>query len=93
MRWRHQPEPHAIPPALRPDYVAIAVLEYEELGIRPEPGSTAAVAIAGRAITAADCAHAQVIDITTFGQPGRVGICTRCGTNMIQNGSGQWAQA
>lgn len=92
MRLRRRPAPAAAPEP-RPDHVAIAVMEYEELGIKPEPGSTAAAIIACRTITAALCEHAQVVDITTFEQPGHVGFCTRCGTNMIQNCSGEWEQA
>lgn len=94
MRLRRSPKltpAGSTPPT--PDYLAIAVMEYEELGIRPEPGSAAAGLVALRSIAAEDCEHLDVVDVTTFGQRGHVGLCTRCGTNMIQDGSGEWEQA
>lgn len=44
--WPRRSSPH--PPAPRPDYTAIAILEYDLFGIQPEPGTTAAAIIAMR---------------------------------------------
>ncbi|MGW5408998.1 hypothetical protein [Streptomyces spiralis] len=43
--WRRRQEPPTRP---RPDYVAIAVLEYDLFGIQPRPGTTAAAVIGMR---------------------------------------------
>jgi hypothetical protein len=93
MRLRRRPEPAAEPPPPpRADHVAIAVMEYEELGIPPEPGTRAAVVIAGRAITPTNCPHETVVDIRTIGDPIPVGLCAGCGTSMIQR-DGEWTIA
>lgn len=49
------PNPTATPADVlrRPDRLAIAVMEYEELGIEPEPGTAAALVIGLRALSRA----------------------------------------
>lgn len=94
MRLRRQPEQADVPspPPPRADYVAIAVMEYEELGIAPEPGTTAAAVIASReftaALTRANCPHGTVVDVTSYGDPIPVGLCIGCGSSMIQRDGG-----
>lgn len=89
MRFRRRrPEPQpALPP--RPNYTAIAVLEHDQLGIQPQPGTAAALVIALRKI-AANCTAHQPIDTTPFAQVGRSGMCARCGCDMVQDGGGEW---
>lgn len=83
---RRKPEPQP-----RPNYTAIAVLEHDELGIQPEPGTTAAVVIALRKAVA-NCTVHQPVDLTTLSETGRRGVCTRCGCDMVQDGDGQWVR-
>lgn len=90
MRFRRrntQPEPPQ-----RANPTRIAVLEHDLLGIQPEPGSTAAVTIALRK-AAANCSAHEPVETPTFATPGRVGLCARCGCNMIQDGQGEWVKA
>jgi len=86
---RRKAEPQPAPP--RPNYTAIAVLEHDLLGIQPEPGTVAAVTIALRKAVANCTAH-QPVETTMLGQPGRVGMCTRCGCSMTQGGEGEWVR-
>lgn len=48
--WPRRSRPQSSVP--RPDYIAIAVLEYDMFGIQPEPGTTAAAIIGMRAFGA-----------------------------------------
>lgn len=86
--WR-RPQPTTALPAPRPDYLAIAVLEHDEYGIQPEPGTAAALVIGLRAAAKADCSHAGVTAVPTLKQRS-AGICVRCGTNMIEDQDGRW---
>lgn len=86
---RRQAEPQ--PAAPRPNYTAIAILEHDLLGIPPKPGTAAALTIALRRL--GDCTTHQPVETTTLGQPGCVGMCTRCGKPMIQGEGGAWTTA
>lgn len=80
--------------ARRPDQLAIAVMEYEELGIQPEPGSAAALAIGLRAFgRTGTCAVHDPVAVTSFGDPAPNAICTRCGQHMLQDEHGDWRLA
>jgi hypothetical protein len=87
---RRKPEPQPAPPP-RPNYTAIAVMEHDELGIQPEPGTVAAMVI-GLRKAVANCTAHQPVDTTPFAQAGRSGLCTRCGCDMVQDGDGQWVK-
>lgn len=87
---RRKPEPQPAPPP-RPNYTAIAVLEHDELGIQPQPGTAAAAVIALRKAVANCTAH-QPVDTTPFAQVGRSGMCARCGCHMVQDGDGEWVK-
>lgn len=87
---RRKAEPQSAPPP-RPDYVTIAVLEHDQLGIQPEPGTAAATVVALRKAIANCTAH-QPVDITMIGEPGRRGVCARCGCDMVQDGNGEWVR-
>lgn len=86
---KREPAPGAPP---RPNYTAIAVLEHDELGIQPEPGTAAALVIALRKF-AANCTAHEPVETPMFAQPGRVGMCARCGCSMAQDGDGEWIKA
>lgn len=75
----------------RPNYTAIAVLEHDLLDIEPEPGTAAAVTIALRR-AAAHCTAHQPVETPTFAQPGRSGLCARCGCDMVQGSDGEWVK-
>lgn len=83
--FRRRPAP--VPWAPR---VAIAVMEYEELGIEPEPGSLAALAIGLRSLAkAGTCVEHDPIaprpgDIRT------IAVCSRCAQPMEQDRHGVW---
>lgn len=83
--WRRRPAPAPQP---RPNPTVIAVMEHDLFGIKPEPGTMAAAAIALR--RAGDCLAHQPVDITQLGDPGPVGLCTRCGKHMVQDDDGKW---
>lgn len=86
---RRKAEPQPAPP--RPNYTAITVLEHDELGIQPEPGTVAAAVIALRKAVASCTTH-QPVDTTPFAQVGRSGMCARCGCDMVQDGDGEWVR-
>lgn len=91
MRFRRRrPEPQPAPPP-HPNYTAIAVLEHDELGIQPQPGTAAALVIALRKF-AANCTEHQPVDTTMLGEAGRHGVCARCGCDMAQDSDGQWVK-
>lgn len=66
---------------------SLAVLEYDELGIAPQPGTVAAAAVGLRAIAALNCAHATVVDRETFG------VCTNCRIHLTRDEHGEWSWA
>lgn len=76
---------------LPPDPMHIALLEYELLGIEPEPGSAAAARIASTGVS--DCEHPCPVNITTFGDPGPVAICSGCGRHLVHDARGKWTVA
>lgn len=76
---------------LRADPTRTAVLEHDELGIPPEPGSAAAVQVAMRSTTA--CTEHEPIETTSIGDPRPSGMCGRCGVGMVQDEDGQWVLA
>lgn len=81
-------------PAPRPDHLAIAVMEYDELGIQPESGSAAALAIGLRAFgKAGTCAVHDPIAVTALNDPAPNAICARCGQHMLQDEHGDWRTA
>lgn len=88
---RREAEPQPAPRPC-PNYTAIAVLEHDQLGIQPRPGTAAALVI-GLRRAAANCTAHEPVDTTTLGQAGRRGVCARCGRDMIQGGDGEWQTA
>lgn len=76
------------PPVPRPDYTRIAVLEHDLYGVQPERGTLAALVIGMRA--AGLCLQHTPIDTSTLGDPRPVGMCQRCGRNMLLNDNGDW---
>lgn len=89
MRFRRKPK--AAEPARRPNPTAIGVMEHDLLGIPPQPGSMAALAIALR--RTGTCLTHQPVDTTGITDPRPVGVCTGCGANMIQDDHGNWTIA
>jgi hypothetical protein len=84
---RRRPAP---PVAPRPDHLTIAVLEYEELGIAPQPGTAAALAVGLRAFgRLGTCTEHQPIETTNLGDPAPNGTCQGCGQHMIRD-NGDW---
>lgn len=86
----------------RPDYGRIAVLEYDLLGIEPEPGTAAATAVGARLasrrlreamarpVDRAACPHSNVVDTTRLNDTRSRGMCTRCGAPAVQGDDGSW---
>lgn len=87
MRFRRKPPPE---PTGKPNATHIAVMEHDLLGIKPEPGSMAALAIALRA-TGTCLAH-KPVEVTSFSDRHRNAICTGCGAAMVEVDGG-WAIA
>lgn len=85
LRLRPRPTPTTAP---RPNPTEIAVLEHDLLGVQPEPGSMAALAIALR--RTGTCLTPQPIETTGLADPRPTGMCTGCGANMIQDDHGDW---
>ncbi|MFF0409076.1 hypothetical protein ACFYUY_01400 [Kitasatospora sp. NPDC004745] len=77
-------------PGDQPNPTGIAVLEHDLFGIQPEKGSLAALAIALR--VTGTCINHQAVETTHLGDPRPAGICTGCGTNMIET-DGEWRVA
>ncbi|MBP8532368.1 hypothetical protein GWI24_04005 [Streptomyces sp. MK37H] len=69
----------------------MAVLEHDLLGIKPEPGSPAALAIALR--KTGSCFEHDPIDTSTMADPHPTGQCARCGRLMLQDDEGRWQVA
>jgi hypothetical protein len=86
---RRRPVEQPQPP--RVDPTTIAVLEYDLLGIKPEPGSSAALAVSLRNL--GTCYAHQPADITSYGDAGPNAICVRCGQHMVQDSRGRWVIA
>ncbi|MFE2911259.1 hypothetical protein [Kitasatospora indigofera] len=85
---RRRPAPPAAP---RPDPLAIAVLEYDELGIAPQPGTAAALAIGLRAFgRSGTCTEHRPIATTSLSDPRPNATCERCGQAMILDDGGDW---
>ncbi|MFE2046646.1 hypothetical protein ACFXAZ_38195 [Streptomyces sp. NPDC059477] len=79
------------PPGPRPDRARIARLEHELLGVRHEPGSAEAAAVAAAQSADPDaCAHTNVVETLELGQARRTGLCTACGAAMVQADTGAW---
>ena len=74
--WRRHPTPA---PASQPraNHTRIAVLEHDLLGIKPEPGSAAALVITFRQV--GDCFTHDPVDTTTLSDPVPTATCDRCG--------------
>lgn len=83
MRFWPRRRPPAAPAPERADPTRIAVLEHDLLGIKPEPGSAAALAVAMRKIAA--CIEHEPVDTTGFGDARRNGLCARCGVAMVED--------
>ncbi|WP_073946508.1 hypothetical protein [Streptomyces kebangsaanensis] len=75
----------------RADPIRTAVLEHDLLGIKPEPGTAAALAIALR--NTGTCIEHQPVDATTYEDRRRTGLCARCGQSMLQTDDGCWRVA
>jgi hypothetical protein len=84
-RPAHTPDA-APPPKANP--VRIAVLEHELLGIEPEPGTAAALAIA--LCRTAVCLTHDPIDTTCLSDPRRNGVCRGCSRPMVEGDDGKW---
>lgn len=84
--WKRRPD--EAPATPRPDYTAIAVLEHDLFGIKPTPGTAAALVVAMR--RTGTCLTHQPVETTTFGESISNGVCTRCGTPMVLNDAGDW---
>lgn len=80
-----------LPPTPRANQTAIAVMEHDLLGIKPEPGTAAALAIGLR--RTGTCLQHQPIDTTAINDPRHNGLCTRCGQHMIRDDHGNWRLA
>jgi hypothetical protein len=85
-----KPWPRRKPTALAPraNPTRIAVLEHDLLGVQPEPGSPAALALALRRTS--DCITHQPVDITTLSDRRPVGLCQSCGRHMVHDTNGEW---
>ena len=88
MRFRRRP---AATPTPRSNPTTIAVLENDLLGIKPEPGSFAAMAVALR--RTGICLTRQPVETTSLDDPRPTGMCTGCGANMVQDDDGDWLVA
>jgi hypothetical protein len=84
--WRRR-RSQVVPPRSNP--TRIAALEQELLGIRPEPGTWAAAALALR--RAGTCLTHRPIDVSVLGeQPGSRAVCAGCGRAMRLCEGGEW---
>lgn len=72
----------------RANPIRTAVLEHDLLGIKPEPGTAAALTIALR--NTGTCLEHQPIDTTAYEDRGRTGLCARCGQSLLQAANGDW---
>lgn len=89
--WASRPQPEETEPVPRPDRSRIAVLEYELLGVDPEPGTPEAMAVAqATPVDRATCPHEDVIDVSQYGAPRPEGMCGRCGTSVVGDDDGSW---
>lgn len=86
--WRRRPDPVSRP---RPNRTAIAVMEHDLFGIKPGPGSMAALVVALRRTGV--CVTHHPVDVTRLGDPRPVGLCTGCGRHMVQGDDGEWTIA
>jgi hypothetical protein len=84
LRFRRHPQPEQ---PEQVNHTHIAVLEHDLLGIKPEPGSMAALAIALR--RTGTCLKHQPVEVTSLEDPRRNAICSGCGTTMVEN-NGEW---
>jgi hypothetical protein len=75
----------------RADHTRIATLEFDLLGIEPEPGSAAAAHIASRQTR--DCEHPCPVNITSFSDPAPVALCSGCGLHLVHDANGSWVVA
>ncbi|WP_143685485.1 hypothetical protein [Streptomyces sp. 1222.2] len=74
----------------RPSLARIAVLEHDLLGIQPEPGTAAALAVWTRRL--GQCWQHQ--PAATVGEiPIEKAVCTQCGRRLILNDGGYWVLA
>lgn len=72
----------------RANPVQIAVLEHDLLGIRPEPGSPAALTIALR--KTGSCFEHRPVDTTAMDDAHPTALCEGCGRHMVQDSEGHW---
>lgn len=88
MKWfRRKPDQ---PPPAKANTTRIAVLEHDLLGIAPEPGTAAALAIALR--RTGTCLKHQPVEVTALADRRKNAICTGCGAAMVET-EGGWALA
>lgn len=66
-------------------------MEHDLLGIPPQPGSMAALAIGLR--RTGTCLTHQPIETTGLDDPRTIGVCTGCGANMLHDDHGNWTLA
>lgn len=86
---RRRPAPAPARPRANP--TRIAVLEHDLLGIPPQPGTAAALAIALR--RTGTCLEHDAADVTGFGDARPSAVCVRCGVHLVQGEGGGWAPA
>lgn len=67
------------------------MLEHDLLGIKPKPGTAAALSIALRQF--GTCLNHDPIETSTLGDPGVTGLCQRCGSAMLLAENGDWVVA
>jgi hypothetical protein len=87
MWFRRRPAP---PPEDRSNPTRIAVLEHDLLGIKPEPGTAAALAVALR--RTGTCITHTPVETTALSGSQPTALCTGCGANMVETGHG-WTVA
>jgi hypothetical protein len=68
----------------------IAVLEHDLLGIKPEPGSAAALALALR--RTGTCITHTPVETTAANDSRPTAVCAGCGVTMVNDG-GDWVIA
>lgn len=92
--WFTAPEPTTpAPTPHRADHARIAVLEHQLLGIQPEPGTPAAVAVAhATPVDQERCPHDDWTEITTWGQARRSAWCVSCGADLVAGDDGVWVR-
>ncbi|BFP50004.1 hypothetical protein KCMC57_63720 (plasmid) [Kitasatospora sp. CMC57] len=83
---------HRAAAAPRPNPTAISVMENDLLGIAPQPGTMAALAVALRG-TGTCLTHLPVSASKDPDGPADAGVCAGCGADMVLGDDGTWRRA